>query len=244
MKVGGSVLHDERTGCEADWVKDLRGLRRDGGQTIVVHGGGRMVSQQLAALGEPVEFIGGQRVTTPQALKTVVQVLRGLVNAEMVADLNQRGIPAVGLSGVDHGLITGEVTNPALGRVGQVRQVASGWLEVVLAAERVPVVAPIVGDGRGGMLNANGDFVAAALAGAVHAQQLVFYTDSGGVRANPHDPASRVDTLSAADARQWIVQGRAQAGMIPKLEAALAALAQGVKVVRIGTADSGTRVVG
>ncbi|MBX5467899.1 MAG: acetylglutamate kinase [Firmicutes bacterium] len=230
FKVGGSIL------AEAGqlWQEELEAWLREGRRAVVVHGGGAKVSAALERLGEPVEFLDGQRVTSPEALETVVAVLRGVVNLELVATLQARGVRAVGLSGVDGGSLTGAIRDPRLGRVGEVVAADPALWHQLLAFGMLPVIAPLIGDGRGGALNANGDLVAAAVAAALKADLLVFYTDSGGVRADPNDPATLVEVLDAPTARAWMAEGRARGGMVPKLEAALGALAGGVPEVRIG----------
>lgn len=230
FKVGGSVLED---GASA-WLEEAKAWLASQGSLVLVHGGGQKISAALKRLGEPVEFIGGQRVTTPAALETVVAVLRGVVNAELVAALVARGWPALGLSGLDGGLLQGTVANPHLGRVGAVQRVRPEVLLHVLDGGYLPVVAPLAGDGEGGVLNVNGDLAAAAIAQALRADLLVFYTDTGGVRWAVDDPDSIVEQLTDEQVRDWIAVGRAQAGMVPKLEAALTALEGGVAAVQIG----------
>lgn len=241
LKIGGSILGS----AERSWVSELEALLAEGHRVIVVHGGGNRISRQLEQLGEPVEFIAGQRVTSPVALDTVVSVLCGVVNTELVAGLNERHIRAVGLSGVDGAMVVGHPSRLELGRVGTIDQVRPELLEVLLAKRMVPVLAPIIADRSGGFLNANGDFVAAAVAAALTADLLVFFTDSGGVRAEAANPDSMVARLKSDIARQWLKQGTATAGMIPKLEAGLMALAGGVARVRVGSClnDRGTELV-
>lgn len=232
LKVGGSILDGPRDNIPV-WFQELQEWRATGRPAVIVHGGGPRISQALQDLGENVEFVHGQRVTTPKALDVVVQVLRGAVNTELVAALNARGVPAIGLSGVDGGLLHA-VPWPDLGSVGQIVGVSGAVLEALWSGGWVPVVAPLAGDGQGGILNCNGDFAASAIAAAIRAQVLVFYTDTGGVRRQADDPGTIVDRMRRQDIEEWIESGQASGGMIPKLRAAAAALDGGVAEVVIG----------
>ncbi len=242
MKIGGSVVGQARP-C---WLDELTDRLAVDDRVVVVHGGGRLISQELGRLGEPVTFIEGQRVTTPLALEVVLGVLKGRVNGELTAYLDQRGVPAIGISGIDRGLLTARPRLSELGRVGTVETVHPGLIEGLWSLGLVPVVAPLASDGRGGILNVNGDTAAGALAGALGADYLVFYTDTGGIRQKVNDPETRVARLTAAEGLAWIDQGRASEGMIPKIRSGVAALTQGVRRVVIGgyAAGSGTELVG
>lgn len=239
LKVGGSVLQEGT----AVWLEETEKLRQAGHQVAIVHGGGAFISERLQALGEPVEFIDGQRVTTEVGLEEVVRVLAGTVNTDLVRILCRRGIPAVGLTGADGTLLTAVPHAPELGRVGRITHVHSALIRLLWAGGFVPVIAPVVTSQDGQLLNANGDWAAALIAGALKTDALVFYTDSGGVRREPSDPSTITEQLSREEVAQWLASGRAVAGMVPKLEAALAALDQGVEFVRIGTFFEG-RVAG
>lgn len=236
MKIGGSTFDLEGPPV---WEDELRERVGVGDQVVLVHGGGAIISRELARLGEAVEFIDGQRVTSPTAMEVVAGVLRGRVNAELVAYLGTHGLDAVGLSGVDGQMMAGDLRDPRLGRVGRVTRVDPRLIETIWAFGAIPVVAPLAFDARGELLNVNGDTAAGAIAAAVGADWLVYYTDSGGVRREASDPATRVARLRAAEAESWIREGRAQAGMIPKLESGLAALRAGVRRVVIGALAPG-----
>lgn len=232
LKVGGSVLEEP----DPQWVGELSRLVGEGHRAVVVHGGGARISRALTAAREPVRFVRGQRVTTPSALTTVVRVLAGEVNAELVLFLLGQGLPAVGLAGFDGGMLRARVVDPELGRVGGALEGDPALLHSLLQLGRVPVVAPLAEDCEqpGSCLNVNGDFAAAAVAACLGADWLVFYTDVGGVRADPADPATTLDRISVEQAQALIDRGIAGAGMVPKLEAAAHALAGGVGAVRIG----------
>lgn len=231
LKVGGSVLHEGNV----DWVDELARLIKEGHRCVVVHGGGTFISQALSDLGEPVQFIQGQRVTSPRSLQEVIKILRGQVNVEIVSLLQSRGIPSVGISGADAQMMRATPMSSELGRVGRITAVNSDLIGTLWHAGYLPVIAPIAQGSDGGLLNCNGDFAAAFIAGALSADTLIFYTDSGGVRRDPEDPSTITPVLSAKDVQEWISSGRATAGMVPKLQASLAALEQGVRHVQIGS---------
>ncbi|CAB1129799.1 Acetylglutamate kinase [Candidatus Hydrogenisulfobacillus filiaventi] len=240
VKVGGSVL-----GGADPWLEEVEAAVRSGQSVVVVHGGGAAISRAQARLQEPVRFVRGQRVTSPAALEVVVEVLSGRVNTALVAALEARGVPAVGLNGADDGLLEADPV-PELGHVGRITGGRARLLQALLHLGLVPVVAPLALDRSrpGQVLNCNGDWAAAHVAALAGADALVFYTDSGGVRSDPEDPASVVERLDAATARRWMEEGRAHTGMVPKLEAALFALEAGVGTVRVGrlSAAAGTTI--
>ncbi len=239
MKIGGSVVGEDRP----RWLDELAARLTANDRVLVVHGGGRLISQELDRLGEPVTFIEGQRVTTSRALEVVLSVLKGKVNGELIAYLEQHGVPAIGISGIDRSLLTARPHLSQLGRVGTVEAVHPGLIEGLWSLGLVPVVAPLAADGSGGILNVNGDTAAGALASALGADYLIFYTDAGGVRRVADDPETRVARLTTAEGLTLIDQGHASEGMIPKIRSGVAALAQGVQRVAIGGYAQGTELV-
>jgi len=230
VKIGGSTLGSGDTALE-----DLVVLQRRGMQPVVVHGGGKLISEWLAKHGVPTRFVRGLRVTDAETLGVVTAVLAGLVNKELVAAITSRGGKAVGLSGADGALLKAAVKDPALGYAGEITEVDLGLLQTLLAAGYMPIVAPVSllsssGLGSGVMLaNVNGDTAAGEIAAALGAERLVFLTDVAGIC----DSSSRlIPFLSPAEARALISSGVAAEGMIPKIEACLKALST-VKVVRV-----------
>jgi acetylglutamate kinase len=175
----------------------------------------------LERLGVPTRFENGLRITDPEALEVAAAVLRGVVNSELVAALRGLGCDAVGLSGVDGGLLIGERL-PNVGLVATVVGVHRELLDSLLVAGQVPVVAPLARDGDGIVCNVNADDAAAGLAAGLGARQLVLMTDVDGVRdAN----GERLDALTPEQAEALIADGTIAGGMVPKVRAALAALA-------------------
>jgi acetylglutamate kinase len=233
VKYGGNAMVDDT--LKAAFAQDVAFLRYAGLRPVVVHGGGPQIAAMLERLGLPSEFRGGLRVTTPEVMDVVRMVLTGQVGRELVGLLNQHGPVAVGLSGEDAGLfgarrrgaeVDGESVD--LGLVGDVETVNPGAVQDILDAGRIPVVSTVAPDldEEGQVLNVNADTAAAALAVALRAHKLVMLTDVEGVYASWPDPDSLLSSLSVSGARELLQ--RVDAGMIPKLEACIRAVDQGV----------------
>jgi acetylglutamate kinase len=199
---------------------------------VVIHGGGDDVSVLQRRLGLTPRFHGGRRVTTPEDLEVVRMVLSGAVNKRLVASFVSAGIPCVGLSGEDDGLLRARATaRESLGEVGEPTRVDARLLDVLLAARFVPVVSPIARDeDTGATLNVNGDDAAAAIAVAIGADELALIADVPGVIAN----GEVVPELDLEQAAALVDAGIARDGMAAKLEAARRAVERGVARVRIG----------
>ena len=224
IKIGGSTL-----GSHDTTLDDLVTLQKKGILPVVVHGGGNKITEWLKKMGVATTFVRGMRVTDAATLEVVIAVLAGLVNKELVAEIMSKGGKAIGLSGVDGGLIQAKVENPELGYVGQVVKVNAEPVKAVLSAGYIPVIAPGGLRLAGGdsdpvtLLNINGDVVASEIAGALKAERLIFLTDVPGVRDGEGKFLPR---LSAAEARKMIASGVIAGGMIPKVEACLNALSR------------------
>jgi acetylglutamate kinase len=203
------------------------------GSLVVVHGGGDEVSTLQRLYGVTATFDGGRRVTSALDLEIVRMALSGAANKRLVSSLNDAGVPAVGLSGEDAGLLCATPLDAArYGFVGRPARVHAALLRHLLAAGYLPVVSPVSrsDDPRSGStLNVNGDDAAASIAAALGAEELLLVSDVAGVLVN----GTAAATLSPDDARLLIDDGTAAGGMGAKLQAALAALAGGVARVRI-----------
>ena len=227
VKIGGSTLGRHDTSLD-----DLAALHAAGHRFVVVHGGGATITEWLAQHEIEARFVGGLRATDERALAVVVAVLGGLVNKRLVAELQARGVRAVGLSGADGAILRARRFNPELGFVGEIVAVDGDALRAV--AERdVVVLAPIALEVAGEalkpqLLNVNADTVAGEIAAALPAERLVFLTNVPGVR----DAAGAVQPrLSAAEARALLDNGTVSGGMIPKVQASLIAHLRGVPTV-------------
>jgi acetylglutamate kinase len=202
----------------------------------LVHGGGPEIGQLHERLGISFRKHHGLRVTTEKSMPIVTMVLCGLVNKRIVARLVAAGLPAVGLSGVDLGLLTTQFLNREdLGRVGGPPRVDTGLLRELLKQRRIPVLAPVCLGPDGAPTNVNADTVAHAIAAAMSATELEFLSDVPGVRM-PHDGTAR--HLSPRRVERLLASTAIRGGMIPKLQAALAAVDAGIERVRIGNLDT------
>jgi len=219
VKLGGTTLADQRGA-----LHDIAAVARTR-DVVLVHGGGRRLTQWLERLGVASSFVGGLRVTDDAALEVGLAVLRGVVNAELVAELVALDADAVGLCGVDSGLLVAERV-PSLGRVATVTGVRPGVLYALLAAGKLPVVAPLALDDHGVICNVNADDVAAGLAGGVGATALVLLTDTDGVRGAD---GARLPEIAPLDAERLIAQGVIAGGMVPKVRSSLRALERGAR---------------
>lgn len=222
VKIGGSTLGSHDTS-----LKDLVTLQKDGVEMVVVHGGGNVISQWMQRQGIPPRFVNGLRVTDAPSLEIVVAVLTGLINKELVSLLQHLGGRAIGISGIDGGLLEAHIASPELGYVGEIARVNSAPLRAILEGGYIPVIAPLgmnCQDGSehaGSPLNINGDTVAGELAHALGAQRLIFLTDVEGIMDGSGRVIRRLDRRRA---NILFKSGVVRGGMIPKLSACLRAL--------------------
>jgi acetylglutamate kinase len=220
IKIGGATL-----GSHDTTIADIVALQQQGRSLVVVHGGGKLITSWLDKRGIKTQFINGERVTDEQTLEVVVSVLVGVVNKEIVADINARGGLAIGISGVDGAFIRGSLKSKELGYVGEVAKIAPAPLEMLLKSGYIPVVAPVAiadkAEKSPRVLNINADIVAGEIAATIGAEKLVFLTDVAGVADHSGNLLSR---LSPAEAEALLSEGTASGGMIPKIKACLTAL--------------------
>lgn len=237
IKYGGNAMINDE--LRQAFAEDIVFLHHVGVHPVVVHGGGPQISALLDRLGIESEFKGGLRVTTPEAMDAVRMVLTGQVGRELVGLVNSHGPYAVGLSGEDGGLLqavrTGTVIDGEevdLGLVGEVVGVNPGAILDLIEAGRIPVISTVApeigahGSPTGQVLNVNADTAAAALAVALGACRLVVLTDVEGLYANWPDKSSLISALTAGELRDMLPT--LESGMIPKMEACLAAVDGGV----------------
>ena len=227
VKIGGHALEDadlRRRFCEDVILLDWVGIK-----VVVVHGGGRQINAMLDRLGMTSTFKDGLRVTDAETLGVVEMVLTGSMSQDLVRLIGHLGVAAVGLSGCDGGLARGRITQPELGRVGEVSAVDRTVIDRLIN-DFIPVIAPLATGEDGEPLNVNADVFAAQLAQALGAEKLVLLTDIAGVL----DASKQlIPTISERGAHDLIARGVIVGGMIPKVENALAALAAGVGKVHI-----------
>jgi acetylglutamate kinase len=230
VKYGGAAM--DRAGLAAPFAEDIALLRSAGVTAVVVHGGGPQVTQVSARLGIETTFVDGVRVTDADTLDVATMVLAGKLNKEVVGTLVTREVPAVGLSGVDGGLLLARrQASPDLGFVGEVVHVNVEVLQTLTQRRFVPVVASIAVDEHGQAYNVNADVVASELAIALGAEKLVFINDVPGLIGPGGDLLSELSASQCVEllAHDGVVEG----GMIPKLESAVRALGAGVGRVHL-----------
>jgi len=229
VKLGGRAL--EAPGALAACATALRDAASTGRATLVVHGGGAEVSAWCERAGVTPRFADGLRVTDPATLEIAAAVLAGLANKRLVAALRARGVDAVGVSALDGGIVRARrhANAAVLGDVGEVAAVDVSLLATLLAAGRVPVLASLGDDGHGALLNLNADDVAAAIAGALPATDLVLLSDTPGLVLD----GEVVRTLGADRLDETLTRTDVTGGMRPKLRAAGVALPGGVSRVHI-----------
>ena len=221
VKIGGSTF-----GSDDTTVADLVKLQKQGFQPVVVHGGGKVVSDWLKKQGIRPKFIRGLRVTDQNTLDVVVGVLTGVVNKTLVGEIVLRGGKAVGLSGVDGGILQADAENPELGFVGTIKKVDVSALLDILDGGNIPVLAPVaIKQGRGGdpiqLLNINADIAAGEVAAALKADRLIMLTDVPGVL----DSSRRViKRLTQKQAKGLVESNIVAGGMVPKIESCIKAL--------------------
>ena len=242
IKYGGNAMINDE--LKEKVMQDVALMKYVGMKVVIVHGGGPEITQFLKKVGKESSFVSGLRVTDEETVEIAEMVLDGKINSEIVMLLNRRGLRAVGLSGKDAGLIQaekklatvyeqGDKVKVDIGYVGKTKKVDTRILEDLISRDYVPVIAPIgVGD-DGESYNINADYVAADIAGALHAEKLLLLTDTDGVYKNFEDKESFISTLTADEAREFIREGIISGGMIPKVEACLRALNTGANKAHI-----------
>jgi acetylglutamate kinase len=212
----------------ASFAEDIVLMRSVGMRPVVVHGGGPQIGDLMARLGKQPEFRDGLRVTDAETLDIARMVLVGKVNRDIVSAINVHGPLAVGLSGEDAGLIRAEAKAPELGFVGDVAGVDPTIVDRLLSQELIPVIATIGSDDEGQAYNINADTAAGAIAGAVHAEKLVYLTNVEGLRRDKDDPSTLVSSASTEELAALVADGTIVEGMIPKVASCIEAVRNGV----------------
>ena len=248
IKVGGKIVEEEATLNRL--LDDFATIE---GHKVLVHGGGRSATKIAAQLGIESKMVNGRRITDSETLKVVTMVYGGLVNKNVVAGLQARGVNALGLTGADMNVMR-SVKRPVkevdYGFVGDVEKVDASLLSDLIYKGVVPVMAPLTHDGKGHMLNTNADTIAGETAKALAALfdvTLVFCFEKKGVLRDENDDDSVIPLITPAEFKHNVADGVIQGGMIPKLENSFAAIDAGVSEVIITLAsaisgEEGTRI--
>ncbi|OGI17100.1 MAG: acetylglutamate kinase [Candidatus Melainabacteria bacterium RIFOXYA12_FULL_32_12] len=234
IKYGGSAMVNEK--IRKTVMQDIALLKFMGIRLVVVHGGGPEINKALQDSGKEPEFINGLRVTDKETMEIVESVLFGKINKEIMQDLEKLGANAIGICGKDSNTLISTkkyINGCDLGFVGDISQVNTNLLNMLIESNFIPVVSPIGVDKQGNSYNINADYAAVAVAGALKAEKLIFLTDVPGVLRDVNDSTSLIPELSVEDVSQYIQDKTISGGMIPKVECCIAGIKQGVKSVYI-----------
>ncbi len=239
VKLGGSVLED--TGLRRKLLTDVAFMATVGMRPVIVHGGGKAITEAMNEAGlEPV-WVQGLRYTDDRTLTIVEHTVVHKVNTPICEMLEELGCRAMGLHSLSSCVLFAERLRLAgaqgrkvdLGLVGKVTEVNAGMVELVCAAGTIPVIAPVALDKRGGKLNVNADSAAGKVAASVKAEKLVVVSDTHGILRDLDDPASRVSSVDETDIEKMIDSGVIAGAMLPKVEACMTALTGGVRKAHI-----------
>tara|TARA_Y100000758_G_scaffold102674_1_gene71077 strand:- start:111 stop:1049 length:939 start_codon:yes stop_codon:yes gene_type:complete len=226
IKYGGSAMTDGALGKR--FAEDVVLMHQVGILPLVVHGGGPQIGDLMQRLGKEPEFLDGLRVTDAETLDIARMVLVGKVNRDIVGSINVHGPLAVGISGEDGGLITAAARNPELGFVGDVDSVDPTLLTKLFTEGLIPVMSTIGTDASGQAYNINADTVAGAVAEAIGAEKVVYLTDVEGLYEDLDNKDSLIGEISADELQTKLESGQITDGMIPKIEACVHAVNNGV----------------
>ncbi|MFN0159227.1 MAG: acetylglutamate kinase [Bacteroidota bacterium] len=230
IKYGGAAMVDDT--LKASFARDVTLLKSIGIRIVIVHGGGKEITAIAEKLGVPTRFVNGQRYTDAAMMEIAQMVLAGKTNKDIVACINCSGGQAVGLCGIDAGLLTVRKLQDDgvdLGNVGTVTNVNHTFINLLLNNNIMPVIAPIGVDDSGEKYNINADVAAAGIAGAIRAEKLVYLSDVDGIHAN----GELIHSIGLEEAHDLIGDGTINNGMIPKTRSAFNALKAGVKKVHM-----------
>ncbi|WP_444196009.1 acetylglutamate kinase [Dialister succinatiphilus] len=230
-KYGGNAMTDPQ--LKKSVMQDILLLQLVGVKVILVHGGGPEISSMLKKLSIESHFENGLRVTDDDTMEVVQMVLAGKVNKSLAADLSALGGRAVGLCGIDGGLIKVHQKNEKLGHVGEIDEINTKILDDLLDGGFIPVISSIGIDDEGNPYNINADTAAAKIAAALHAESMVVMSNINGVLRDKDDENSLISQMSLADAEELKKSGIIAGGMIPKVDCCTNAVKEGVKKVFI-----------
>ena len=242
VKLGGEVL--SRASRIEALVEQAGVLQALGVRVVIVHGGGPQSTELTQRLKHQARMVAGRRVTGPEDLRVASYVLNGEVNTQLLAACRACGIPAVGLSGVDAGLVTARRRPPVrmegagdepvdFGFVGDIERVEPAVLDLLLKQGMIPVVSPLSADSQGRLLNINADTVAASLAVAIKAEKLVLTMSAAGILGDRSDPSTLLSYLDLSGLQRLREEGALADGMLPKATAIQAAIEGGVPRVHL-----------
>ena len=231
VKYGGNAMINPQ--LKEQVMEDIVLLWLIGVKVVLVHGGGPEISETMKKLGKQAQFVNGLRVTDKETVDIVQMVLAGKVNKDLVNLLQMKGGHAVGLSGIDGGILEATMKDEVLGYVGEVTKVRTQPILDLLEKNYIPVISTVASDRQGNTYNINGDTAAAYIAGALGAERLIMMTDIAGVMMDKDDPDSLIPNITVSEAEKLKEQGVISGGMIPKVDCCIEALNAGVNNVII-----------
>lgn len=241
LKAGGEAFASPQ--AIRNVVEQIGILQQVGIRVVLVHGGGPQSTTLSERLGQESEFVAGRRVTNAETLEVMTMVLNGEINTKIVAACRAAGVPAVGVSGVDAGLVRARRRPPVerdgadgavdYGFVGDIDSIDATVLDKLLDDNLVPIVSPLSADDAGTILNINADTVAAAIAGELEAEKLILATGAPGIMESLRDPSSLISYIDRPGLNALRAEGRLSDGMLPKVAAIELALAAGVPRVHV-----------
>lgn len=245
VKFSGKVTEDKEN--LASLVEELALLHQVGIRVCVVHGGGKQLTELAEKLGVVQTVIGGRRVTDDDTLELAKMIFRGKINTEILAQFRRRGIQAVGLSGIDGGVVnavkrpprdilnkqTGFTESVDFGHVGDVIDVNASLINILLDNHYLPIISSLGADDDGRIFNINADTIAAEIAADLQAEKLILLSDVNGIYLDEQREETKLSQITTVDARHLMESGRATGGMIPKLESLIDLLNRGVKSAHV-----------
>jgi len=231
IKYGGNAMINPQ--LKEQVMEDIALLWLIGVKVVLIHGGGPEINETMARLGKKAVFVDGLRVTDKETVDIVQMVLAGKVNKTLVNLIQMKGGHAVGLSGIDGGIIEATMKDEALGFVGRITKIRTQPITDLLEKNYIPVISTVASDRMGNTYNINGDTAAAHIAGALGAERLIMMTDIAGILMDKDDPDTLIPHITVEDAKKLYGQGVISGGMIPKVDCCIEALERGVNNVVI-----------
>ena len=245
VKLSGKVTEDKSN--LVSLAEELALLHQVGIRVCVIHGGGKQLTELADKLGVEQTVIEGRRVTNDETLDLAMMIFRGKINTEILSALRHRGTHAVGLSGIDGGVIkavkrpprnvfnreTGETDVVDFGHVGDIVDVDARLIHILLDGDYLPVISSLGADDDGNIFNINADTIAAEIAVQLQAEKLILLSDVNGIYMDPKDERTKITRLTAEEALEMIESEKASGGMIPKLQSLVSLLRRGVRSAHV-----------
>jgi acetylglutamate kinase len=238
IKYGGSIMENEKS--KIAFIEDVALLKLVGINVVIVHGGGKKITEMLEAMHIPVAFKNGLRVTDEATAEVVEMVLSGKINKDIAGELCKHGLNAIGISGRDSNLLKAVKVfaydgdqKVDIGFVGQITKVNKDLINDLIEDGYVPVISPVAEDEDGNIYNVNADYVAESISSAIKAEKLILLTDTKGLYLDIADEATFISSIKVEEVRALIEKGNIDGGMIPKMDCCIKAIEEGTKDVHL-----------